>query len=337
MRGRPNPPQGDELVGGDRDSDVMATIEVQELTRQYGRTRAVDNLSFAVHPGRVTGFLGPNGAGKSTTMRLILGLDRPTSGSAMIDGRPFASAGKPLREVGVLLDPHAAHGGRTARNHLLALAMSNDIPPGRVDEVLEQTGIGAVAKRRIKTFSLGMRQRLGIAAALLGDPAVLMFDEPTNGLDPEGISWIRETMRELATAGRTILVSSHLMSETALTVDHLVILAKGRLLVDMSMQQFIESRGASRVRVRSAEPDRLRAALADRGLDLTDSSESNDRSQTVAGVQAEAVGAIATKEGIPLLELVDEHMSLEQAYLDLTAEQTEFAAGFPTPEQRARP
>ncbi|MGS0684902.1 ATP-binding cassette domain-containing protein [Nakamurella sp. GG22] len=312
----------------------MTTIEIRELTKQYGRTRAVDHLTFAVHPGRVTGFLGPNGAGKSTTMRLILGLDRPTSGSAMIDGRPFASFSKPLREVGALLDPQAAHGGRTARNHLRALAVTNDIPRGRVDEVLDQSGIGAAGKRRIKTFSLGMRQRLGIAAALLGDPAVLMFDEPTNGLDPEGISWMRETLRELATAGRTVLVSSHLMTETALTVGHLVIVAKGRLLVDMSMQQFIESRGASRVRVRSAEPERLRAALADRGIDLKDGSASDDRSQTVAGVQAEAVGAIATIEGIPLLELVDEHMSLEQAYLDLTTDQTEFAAGSPTVEKR---
>lgn len=313
----------------------MTTIEVDELTKQYGRTRAVDRLSFAVHPGRVTGFLGPNGAGKSTTMRLILGLDRPTSGSATIGGRPFGSFSQPLRAVGALLDPQAAHGGRTARNHLLALAMTNDIPPGRVDEVLEHTGIGTASNRRIKTFSLGMRQRLGIAAALLGNPAVLMFDEPTNGLDPEGINWMRKTLRELAAAGRTILVSSHLMSETALTVDHLVIVAKGRLLVDMSMQQFIESRGASRVRVRSAEPARLRAALADRGLDLEDSSESNDPSQTVAGVRAEAVGEIATTAGVPLLELVDERMSLEQAYLDLTADQTEFAAGPPVVEQQA--
>lgn len=314
----------------------MATIEIQELTKQYGRTKAVDGLSFAVQPGRVTGFLGPNGAGKSTTMRLILGLDRPTSGSALIDGRPFASFAQPLREVGALLDPQAAHGGRTARNHLRALVVSNGIPAGRVDEVLEQTGIHAVAQRRIKTFSLGMRQRLGVAAALLGDPSVLMFDEPTNGLDPEGISWMRDTLRELAGAGRTILVSSHLMSEIALTVDHLVILAKGRLLIDMPMQQFIESRGASRVRFRSAEPDRLRAALAERGLRLDDDPEDDGPGQTVAGVRAEAIGAIATAEGIPLLELVDEHPSLERAYLDLTADQTEYA-GSPTVDQRARP
>ena len=187
------------------DSWAMPAIEIRELTKEYGRTRAVDQLTFDVHPGRVTGFLGPNGAGKSTTMRLMLGLDRPTAGSATIDGRPFAAFGRPLRQVGALLDPQAAHGGRTARNHLLALAVSNGIPAGRVDEVLEQTGIGAVAKRRIKTFSLGMRQRLGIAAALLGDPAVLLFDEPTNGLDPEGISWVRELLRELARsrAGRS--------------------------------------------------------------------------------------------------------------------------------------
>jgi ABC-2 type transport system ATP-binding protein len=314
----------------------MATIEIRELSKQYGKTTAVDRLSFAVHPGRVTGFLGPNGAGKSTTMRLILGLDRPTSGSATIDGRPFASFSKPLREVGALLDPQAAHGGRSARNHLRALAVTNDIPFERVDEVLEQTGIGTVAKRRIKTFSLGMRQRLGIAAALLGDPAVLMFDEPTNGLDPEGISWMRYILRELAGAGRTVLVSSHLMSETALTVDHLVILAKGRLLTDMPMQQFIESRGASRVRVRSAEPERLKAALAERGLHLQENSGSDNRCQTVVGVRAEAVGAIATGVGIPLLELVDEHPSLEQAYLDLTADQTEYAAGSRIVDQQGR-
>jgi ABC-2 type transport system ATP-binding protein len=313
----------------------MTAIELQELTKHYGRTTAVDRLTLTVRPGRVTGFLGPNGAGKSTTMRLILGLDRPTSGSARFDGRPFAALGRPLNEVGALLDPQAAHGGRTAHNHLLALAVTNDIPLRRVDEVLEQTGIGGAARRRIKTFSLGMRQRLGIAAALLGDPAVLLLDEPTNGLDPEGISWMREMLRELASAGRTILVSSHLMSEAALTVDHLVIVARGRLLADMPMHQFIQSRGPSRVRVRSAEPDRLRAVLAQRGLVLQGSSEPDGRSQTVPGVQADVVGAIAAEGGVPLLELVDEHLSLERAYLDFTADHTEFAAGSPTVERQA--
>ncbi|MET0965887.1 MAG: ATP-binding cassette domain-containing protein [Nakamurella sp.] len=306
----------------------MPTIEVRDLSKKYGKTRAVDQLTFDVLPGRVTGFLGPNGAGKSTTMRLILGLDHPTAGSATIDGWHFADVAKPLRQVGALLDPHAAHGGRTARNHLLALAVSNEIPASRVDEVLERTGIGAVAKRRIKTFSLGMRQRLGIAAALLGDPAVLLFDEPTNGLDPEGINWVRELLREFAREGRTILVSSHLMSEIAITVDHLVILARGQLLVDMSMPEFIRSRGTPRVRVRSAEPDRLRRALAGRGLVLHEGVDS-DAILTVEGAAAEAVGAIAAEEGISLLELIDEQISLERAYLDLTADQTEFTAGPP--------
>jgi ABC-2 type transport system ATP-binding protein len=306
----------------------MPTIEVRDLSKEYGKTRAVDQLTFDVLPGRVTGFLGPNGAGKSTTMRLILGLDHPTAGSATIDGWHFADVAKPLRQVGALLDPQAAHGGRTARNHLLALAVSNEIPASRVDEVLERTGIGAVAKRRIKTFSLGMRQRLGIAAALLGDPAVLLFDEPTNGLDPEGINWVRELLREFAREGRTILVSSHLMSEIAITVDHLVILARGQLLVDMSMPRFIQSRGTPRVRVRSAEPDRLRTALAGRGLVLHVGADS-DAILTVEGAAAEAVGAIAAEEGISLLELIDEQISLERAYLDLTADHREFTAGPP--------
>jgi ABC-2 type transport system ATP-binding protein len=311
----------------------MPTIEIQDLTKEYGKTRAVDQLTFDVHPGRVTGFLGPNGAGKSTTMRLILGLDHPTAGSATIDGWHFADVGKPLRRVGALLDPQAAHSGRTARNHLLALAVSNDIPIRRVDEVLELAGIGAARKRRINTFSLGMRQRLGIAAALLGDPAVLLFDEPTNGLDPEGINWVRGLLQELAREGRTILVSSHLMSEIAITVDHVVILARGRLLVDMSMPQFIQSRGTPRVRVRSAEPERLRIALAVRGLVLHEGADS-DAIFTVKGVRAEAVGAIAAQEGISLLELIDEQISLERAYLDLTADQTEFTAGSPIVERQ---
>jgi ABC-2 type transport system ATP-binding protein len=301
----------------------MPTIEVRELTKNYGRTRAVDRLSVQIAPGRVTGFLGPNGAGKSTTMRLVLGLDRPTSGTATIDGKSFAGFEKPLRQVGALLDPQAAHGGRTARNHLLALAVSNEIPRSRVDEVLEQTGISAVAGKRVKAFSLGMRQRLGIAAALLGDPAVLLLDEPTNGLDPEGIIWVRKLMRDLAAEGRTVLVSSHLMSETAVTADHLVILVKGRLLIDLPMREFIDSRSTPRVRVRTTEPSRLRSALAGHGLVL---SVNGDRGSTVDGARADAVGAIAAQEGIGILELSDEQVSLEHAYLDLTGAETEFAA-----------
>jgi len=308
----------------------MATIEIRGLTKVYGNTRAVDQLTFDVQPGRVTGFLGPNGAGKSTTMRLLLGLDRPTAGSASIDGRPFVSSEVPLRQVGALLDPQAAHSGRTARNHLLALAISNNIPVSRVAEVLEQTGIAAAGKQRVKTFSLGMRQRLGIAAALLGDAAVLLLDEPTNGLDPAGINWLRELLREFARQGRTVLVSSHLMSETALTVDHLVILGRGRLLIDLPMQEFIDSRNTPRVQVRSAEPGRLRTELAARGFAIDErADDEDDNSLTVEGARADVIGGIAAQEGISLLELTDQRVSLERAYLELTADQTEFTTETP--------
>ncbi|MFF5445380.1 ATP-binding cassette domain-containing protein [Streptomyces sp. NPDC012888] len=299
------------------------TIEIRELTKEYGTTRAVDYLTFDVLPGRVTGFLGPNGAGKSTTMRLLLGLDRVTSGTATIGGRRFTEFSEPLRHVGALLDAQAAHGGRRARDHLLALAVANRIPARRVEEVMEQAGIATAARRRIKTFSLGMRQRLGIAAALLGDPGVLLLDEPTNGLDPEGIIWIRELLRRLAAEGRTVLVSSHLMAETASFVDHLVVLGRGRLLADTSMRQFIDERSTARVRLRTSDPIRLRATLARDGLELV---EAADDRWTVDGVRAEQIGALAAREGIPMSELSDERASLEQAYLDLTAGHAEFAA-----------
>ncbi|MFE1553666.1 ATP-binding cassette domain-containing protein [Streptomyces sp. NPDC058734] len=301
----------------------MNRIEIRELTKDHGTRRVVDHLTFDVLPGRVTGFLGPNGAGKSTTMRLILGLDRPTAGSAAIAGRRFTDLRTPLREVGALLDPQAPHAGRRARDHLLALAVSNGIPAARVDEVLEQAGIAAVARRRIGTFSLGMRQRLGIAAALLGDPGVLLLDEPTNGLDPEGIIWIRELMRSLAAEGRTVFVSSHLMAESASFVDHLVVLGQGRLLADTPLQEFIDARSAPRVRLRTAEPDRLAAALAREGLRM---AAAEDGRWTVDGVQAERIGSLAAREGIAVLELSDERASLEQAYLDLTAHRTPYSA-----------
>jgi ABC-2 type transport system ATP-binding protein len=220
----------------------MTSIDVQDLTKEYGTRRAVDGLTFRVLPGRVTGFLGPNGAGKSTTMRLVLGLDRPTSGSATLGGHAYSAFPEPLRHVGALLDAHAAHGSRTGRDHLRVLAASNRIPLSRADEVLEETGLASVARRRVKTYSLGMRQRLGIAAALLGDPEVVMLDEPSNGLDPEGIIWIRELLRRLAGQGRTVLVSSHLMHETASFADHLLVLGRGRLLADMPMREFIHAR-----------------------------------------------------------------------------------------------
>ncbi|MFK0012842.1 ABC transporter ATP-binding protein [Streptomyces sp. NPDC091027] len=301
----------------------MNSIEFRELTKTYGDHRAVDGLTFDVLPGRVTGFLGPNGAGKSTTMRLLLGLDRPTSGAALIGGRRYLDLQEPLRRVGALLDAQSAHGGRTARDHLHVLAAAGGIPVRRVDEVLEQSGLATVARKRIKSFSLGMRQRLGIAAALLGDPGVLLLDEPTNGLDPEGIIWIRELMRSLAAEGRTVLVSSHLMSETSALADHLVVLGNGRLLADTSMQEFINSRSTPRVRLRTSDPVRLRVALAREGFEL---QSAEDGRWTVEDVHAEQLGVLAAREGVPLLELADERASLEQAYLDLTADHARFTA-----------
>ncbi|MEU8678205.1 ATP-binding cassette domain-containing protein [Streptomyces sp. NPDC048560] len=312
----------------------MTSIDVHELTKEYGATRAVDRLTFSVRPGRVTGFLGPNGAGKSTTMRLVLGLDRPTGGTATIGGQAYARLDNPLRKVGALLDAQAAHGSRTARHHLLALSASNGIPDARVDEVLEEAGLSQVGGKRIKTFSLGMRQRLGIAAALLGDPEVVMLDEPSNGLDPEGIVWIRELMKRLAREGRTVLVSSHLMNETSSFADHLVVLGKGRLLADLPMKEFLDSRGKPRVRLRTTESTRLRDALIRKGHDPV---QEDDGRWTVEGVRAEEIGTIAAFEGIPILELLDEQTTLEQAYLDLTAKETEFAStgGTPTTRQEA--
>ncbi|MFD8687613.1 ATP-binding cassette domain-containing protein [Streptomyces sp. NPDC059651] len=315
----------------------MTTIEVNELTKDYGTTRAVDRLTFSVRPGRVTGFLGPNGAGKSTTMRLVLGLDRPTRGAATIGGRAYATLDDPLRHVGVLLDAQAAHGSRTARNHLLALATSNGLSGSRVEEVLEEAGLGHVGGRRIKTFSLGMRQRLGIAAALLGDPEVVMLDEPSNGLDPEGIIWIRELMKRLAREGRTVWVSSHLMNETSSFADHLIVLGRGRLLVDLPMQEFLASRSRPRVRVRvhTTDSPRLAAAVTRTGYRAEQEGEAG--CLTVEGARADEIGALAATEGIPVLQLVDEQATLEQAYLHLTAGAAEFesAASASTTQQEA--
>ncbi|MFJ1865751.1 ATP-binding cassette domain-containing protein [Streptomyces sp. NPDC088097] len=301
----------------------MNRIEIRELTKDHGARRVVDHLTFDVLPGRVTGFLGPNGAGKSTTMRLLLGLDRATAGTATIGGSRFVDLRDPLRQVGALLDPQAIHGGRRARDHLLALAASNRIPASRVDEVLEQAGLGEVGRRRVGTFSLGMRQRLGVAAALLGDPGVLLLDEPTNGLDPEGIIWIRELMRGLAAEGRTVFVSSHLMAESAAFVDHLVVLGQGVLLADTPMTEFIDARSAPGVRLRTSEPDRLAAALAREGLRLDPAAGGR---WTVAGVRADSIGALAAREGVPILELSDERASLEEAYLALTADSAPYSA-----------
>lgn len=307
----------------------MTSIDVQDLTKEYGSTRAVDQLTFSVLPGRVTGFLGPNGAGKSTTMRLVLGLDRPTSGTATIGGRAYAAIHEPLRHVGALLDAQAPHGSRTARNHLLALAASNRIPERRVDAVLEEVGLASVARRRVKTYSLGMRQRLGVAGALLGDPPVVLLDEPSNGLDPEGIIWMRELMRGLAREGRTVLVSSHLMNETASFADHLVVLGRGRLLADTPMRGFIDARVQPRVRVRTTDGGALGGLFADHGIEAV---EGEDGRWTVLDARVEDIGRLTSAAGVTVLELASEEGTLEQAYLDLTATETEFAAT-PSPTQ----
>ncbi|MEU3760704.1 ABC transporter ATP-binding protein [Streptomyces albogriseolus] len=300
----------------------MTSIDVRDLTKEYGAGRAVDDLTFTVPPGRVTGFLGPNGAGKSTTMRLVLGLDHPTSGSATLGGRPYASLREPLRRVGALLDAGAALGSRTGRDHLRVLAATHRIPDRRVDEVLEETGLAPAARRRVRTYSLGMRQRLGIAAALLGDPEVVMLDEPSNGLDPEGIVWIRGLLRRLADEGRTVLVSSHLMHETAAFADHLVVLGRGRLLADTPMREFIDARVRPAVRVRTSDPDALERALARHGRQAV---RHPDGHWTVPDARADDIGRLASAERVPLLELTADEGTLEQAYLDLTAAETEFA------------
>jgi ABC-2 type transport system ATP-binding protein len=304
---------------------VAIMIEVKGLTKRFGDKVAVDDLSFAVHPGVVTGFLGPNGAGKSTTMRLILGLDRPTSGQALVDGHPFRTAVAPMREVGALLDAKEVHGGRTARAHLLALAQSNGLPRRRVGEVLELTGLTEVAGKRIKGFSLGMAQRLGIAAAMLGDPRVLMFDEPVNGLDPEGIVWIRTVMQALARQGRTVFVSSHLMSEMALTAEHLIIIGRGRLLADTTTRQFIDANSAGRVRVRSPQADELAKVLDGHGMNVrpVDGYLEVDSSST------DAIGDLAGAHGLTVHELYATSSSLEDAFMEMTRDSVEYHAGAP--------
>ncbi|WP_427923913.1 ATP-binding cassette domain-containing protein [Streptomyces sp. cg40] len=301
----------------------MTSIDVRDLAKEYGTRRAVDHVTFCVRPGKVTGFLGPNGAGKSTTMRLVLGLDRPTSGTATVGGRPYAELTEPLRHVGALLDAQAAHGSRTGRDHLCALAASNRIPAARVDAVLEETGLASVARRRVKTYSLGMRQRLGIAGALLGDPEVILLDEPSNGLDPEGIVWIRELLRRLAAEGRTVLVSSHLMNETASFADHLVVLGRGRLLADTPMRDFIDARVQPHVRIRTTDAGALKAALAGHGHDAV---EHEDGHWIVTHARVDEIGTLLSAATVPILELASAEGTLEQAYLDLTTTETEFTA-----------
>ncbi|WP_344049982.1 ABC transporter ATP-binding protein [Streptomyces thermoalcalitolerans] len=298
-------------------------IELEGLTKRYGDKLAVDNLTFTVRPGTVTGFLGPNGAGKSTTMRMILGLDHPTAGSVRIDGRRYQELKNPLTYIGALLDAKAVHGGRSAYNHLLCLAQSNGIPARRVDEVLDVVGLTPVARKKAKGFSLGMSQRLGIAAALLGDPRILMFDEPVNGLDPEGIQWIRSLMKSLAAQGRTVFVSSHLMSEMALTADHLVVIGRGRLLADMSMADFIAQNSQCRVRIRTPERERMLDVLHTAGITAV---EKDGGLLEVEGGKAERIGELAAEHRIVLHELSSRQSSLEEAFMQLTAGSVEYHA-----------
>ena len=297
-------------------------IEARALSKHYGRTTAVDSLTFEVRPGVVTGFLGPNGAGKSTTMRLIIGLDEPSSGTVLVNGRRYAALRRPLHEVGAVLETGALHGGRSAYNHLLCLAQSNGIGARRVTEVLELVGLTEVARRRAGSFSLGMRQRLGLAAALLGDPPVLLCDEPVNGLDPEGILWIRTLLRRLAAEGRTVFVSSHLMSEMALTADHLIVVGRGRLVADAATAEIIDRAATSSVVVRTPEPGRLRDALLGRGA--TVSTEPGEL--LVRGLGQEAVGDVAAQHGIAIHELHARQASLEEAFMKLTQDAVDFRA-----------
>ncbi len=306
-------------------------IEVHELTKRYGETLAVDGLSFQVPQGVVTGFLGPNGAGKSTTMRMMLDLDRPTSGRVTIDGKHYHQLNEPLKYIGALLEAKAVHPGRTAYNHLLWLAQSNRIPASRVDEVLGLVGLREVAGRRSGGFSLGMGQRLGIAAAMLGDPQIMMFDEPVNGLDPEGILWIRNLMKSLAQEGRTVFVSSHLMSEMALTADHLVVIGQGRLLANVSMNDFIDQNSHGFVRIRTPQPEALADALTGAGLVV---QPTGDGAFEVRDGDPAVIGDLARDRGIALHELSPQRASLEEAFLQMTADSVEYRTG-PGPKKES--
>ncbi len=299
-------------------------IEVRGLSKRYGDKIAVNNLSFNVAPGTVTGFLGPNGAGKTTTMRLILGLDYPDAGDVTIAGQHYANLAYPMREVGALIDAKAVHGGRSAYNHLLCLAQTNNLPKRRVGEVLELVGLTEVARKRTKGFSLGMSQRLGIAGTLLGDPALLMFDEPVNGLDPEGILWIRNLMKALAAEGRTVFVSSHLMSEMEHTADHLIVIGRGELLADCTMEEFIARSSGQTVRISTPQPELLAKAVAEAGGTVIPGGDGD--TLTVSGLIAAQIGDIAFEHGVRLHELTVVRASLEAAFMELTADSVEYRA-----------
>ncbi|MFD4976654.1 ATP-binding cassette domain-containing protein [Streptomyces sp. NPDC058424] len=297
-------------------------IEAQQLTKRYGEKTAVAGLDFTVKPGTVTGFLGPNGAGKSTTMRMIVGLDAPTGGSVTVNGRRYARHQAPLQEVGALLEARSIHPGRSAYNHLRALALTHGIPRRRVDEVIDLAGLGSVAKKRAGAFSLGMGQRLGIAAALLGDPQTVMLDEPVNGLDPEGVLWIRNLLTSLASEGRTVFVSSHLMSEVSLVADHLIIVGRGRLLADTTVRDLVREAGGDAVKVATDDPARLREVLAGYGVEITGRVGSEELQ--VTGLSAREIGLKAAEHRIPLFELTTKAVSLEEAFIELTRDAVEY-------------
>ncbi|MFI0960368.1 ATP-binding cassette domain-containing protein [Streptomyces sp. NPDC021080] len=299
-------------------------IEAQQLTKRYGEKTAVDQLDFVVKPGTVTGFLGPNGAGKSTTMRMIVGLDAPSGGSVTVNGKHYAQHSAPLQEVGALLEAKSIHPGRSAFDHLMAQAYTHGIPRRRVEEVIELTGLQSVAKKRAGAFSLGMGQRLGIAAALLGDPATIMLDEPVNGLDPEGVLWIRNLLTGLAADGRTVFVSSHLMSEMALVADHLIVVGRGRLLADTTVRELVQQAGGDTVTVATDRAARLREVLAGPGVEITGAAGSEELQ--VTGLSARAIGLKAAEHGIPLFELSSRTVSLEEAFMDLTRDAVEYHA-----------
>jgi ABC-2 type transport system ATP-binding protein len=314
-------------------AEAPGLVEAHELTKRFGDKVAVDHLSFTVEPGRVTGFLGPNGAGKSTTMRLITGLDRPNSGTATIGGRPYAELTRPLTAVGALLEARSLHPGRSARNHLLFLAQTQDLPATRVDEVLDMVGLRDVARKRAGGFSLGMTQRLGIAAAMLGNPPVLFLDEPVNGLDPEGIRWVRTFMRQLAAEGRTVFVSSHLMSEMAVTADYLVVIGRGALIADCSTEEFIARSSERSVLVRTPDSARLRELITGDGGTVADAdgdSHTDDKGMIVTGLPAPRIGELAASASLVLHELTPRLPSLEEAFMEMTADSVEYGESRPS-------
>jgi ABC-2 type transport system ATP-binding protein len=301
-------------------------LEVHELTKRYGDTIAVDHISFTVRPGVVTGFLGPNGAGKSTTMRMILGLDRPTSGEALVDGRSYPSSPAPLAELGALLEAKAVDRGRSARNHLLALGATVGVGAARVDELLDVVGLADVARKPAGSFSLGMGQRLGIASALLADPRVVLLDEPVNGLDPDGILWIRTLLKELAAEGRTVFLSSHLMSEMEQTAEHLIVIGRGRIIADTSMADFIAASSSNHIRVVSPHATSLRNLLVDDGVSITSAEPGV---LDIEGVPASRIGDVAAEHGLTLHELTTVEATLEQAFMELTRDSVEFHGSRP--------